>query len=198
MKIYGIDVSHHQGAIDWAKTASELRRVNGGTSPGFAILRVGYSARHGKGGLYMDGQFLNNLAACEKYGVPVGAYFYCYDTGPAAARITAQQVVKMLSGHKFAYPIYYDVEYEKYNLNCGKAQNTAIIKAALETLEAGGYYAAVYCSRDFFINHTDLSGLASFDKWEAAYTKTDTATVQNGLWQYSSKNALGIAGFGNL
>ena len=133
MKIYGIDVSHHQGAIDWAKTASELRRVNGGTSPGFAILRVGYSARHGKGGLYMDGQFLNNLAACEKYGVPVGVYFYCYDTSPAAARITAQQVVKMLSGHKFAYPIYYDVEYEKYNLNCGKAQNTAIIKAALET-----------------------------------------------------------------
>jgi GH25 family lysozyme M1 (1,4-beta-N-acetylmuramidase) len=175
MKIYGIDVSHHQGAIDWAKTASELRRVNGGTSPGFAILRVGYSARHGKGGLYMDGQFLNNLAACEKYGVPVGVYFYCYDTSPAAARITAQQVVKMLSGHKFAYPIYYDVEYEKYNLNCGKAQNTAIIKAALETMEAGGYYAAVYCSRDFFINYTDLSGLANFDKWEAAYTKTDTA-----------------------
>lgn len=103
----------------------------------------------------------------------------------------------MLSGHKFAYPIYYDVEYEKYHLNCGKTQNTAIIKAALETLEAGGYYAAVYCSRDFFINYTDLSGLANFDKWEAAYTKTDTATVQNGLWQYSSKNALGIAGFGN-
>ena len=180
MKIYGIDVSHHQGAIDWAKTASELRRVNGGTAPGFAILRVGYSARHGKGGLFMDGLVLINLAACEKYGVPVGVYFYCYDTSPAAARITAQQVVKMLSGQKFAYPIYYDVEYEKYNLNCGKAQNTAIIKAALETLEAGGYYAAVYCSRDFFNNQTNLSGLANFDKWEAAYTKTDTATVQKG------------------
>lgn len=197
MKIYGIDVSHHQGTINWQRTASELRRVNGGSNPGFALLRVGYSARHGKGGLYMDGQFLNNLAACEKYGVPAGVYFYCYDTSPAAARITAQQVVKMLSGHKFAYPIYYDVEYEKYHLNCGKAQNTAIIKAALETLEAGGYYAAVYCSRDFFINHTDLSGLAKFDKWEAAYTASDTTAVQNGLWQYSSKNALKIAGFGN-
>ena len=55
----------------------------------------------------------------------------------------------------------------------------------------------MYCSRDFFINQTNLSGLANFDKWEAAYTKTDTAAVQNGLWQYSSKNALGIAGFGN-
>lgn len=197
MKIYGIDVSHHQGAINWEKTASELRRVNGGASPGFAILRVGYSARHGKGGLYTDGQFLNNVAGCEKYGVPMGVYFYCYDTSPAAATITAQQVVKMLAGHKFAYLIYYDVEYEGYNLNCGKAQNTAIIKAALETLEAARYYAAVYCSRDFFVNYTYLGGLANFDKWEAAYTKTDTDTVQNGLWQYSSKNSLGIAGFGD-
>ena len=116
---------------------------------------------------------------------------------PGTAWNKSGLALAMLSGHKFAYPIYYDVEYEKYNLNCGKAQNTAIIKAALETLEAGGYYAAVYCSRDFFINQTNLSGLANFDKWEAAYTKTDTATVQNGLWQYSSKNALGIAGFGN-
>lgn len=197
MKIYGIDVSHHQGAINWQRTASELRRVNGGSNPGFALLRVGYSARHGKGGLYTDGQFLENVQGCEKYGVPMGVYFYCYDTSPAAARITAQQVVKMLSGHKFAYPIYYDVEYEKYHLNCGKAQNTAIIKAALEVLEAAGYYAAVYCSRDFFLNYTNLSALSGFDKWEAAYTATDTAAVQNGLWQYSSKNALKIAGFGN-
>lgn len=197
MKIYGIDVSHHQGKIDWAKTASELRRVNGGTSPGFAILRIGYSARHGKGGLYMDGQFLENLAACEKYGVPVGVYFYCYDTSPAAAKITAQQVAKMLSGHKFAYPIYYDVEYENYHLNCGKAQNTAIIKSALETLEQAGYYAAVYCSRNFFLTYTNLSDLAGFDKWEAAYTSVDTDAVQNGLWQFSSNNALGIAGFGS-
>ena len=58
MKIYGIDVSHHQGDIDWARTAGELRRVNGGKSPGFALLRVGYSARHGKGGLVTDGQVL--------------------------------------------------------------------------------------------------------------------------------------------
>ena len=95
----------------------------------------------------------------------MGVYFYCYDTSPAAAAITAQQVIKMLSGHKFAYPIYYDVEYEGYNLNCGKAQNTAIIKAALDTLEAARYYAAVYCSRDFFINiipHHELLGNYDF------------------------------------
>lgn len=205
MKIYGIDVSHHQGTINWEKTASELRRVNGGNSPGFAILRVGYSARHGKGGLYTDGQFLNNVAGCEKYGVPMGVYWYCYDTTAEAARITAQQVIKMLTGHKFDYPIYFDVEYGthdgtasgyKYNSTANRANNTALIQAALEELEKAGYYAAVYCSRDFFLNYTNLGQLADFDKWEAAYTSSDTSAVQNGLWQYSSSNALGIAGFG--
>lgn len=197
MKIYGIDVSHHQGTINWQQTASELRRVNGGTSPGFALLRAGYSARHGKGGLWTDGQFLANIQGCEQNNIPKGVYFYCYDQSAAAARLTAQQVVKMLDGHKWDYPIYYDVEYEPFNKSCGKATNTAIIKAALEVLEAAGYYAAVYCSRDFFLNYTNLSALSGFDKWEAAYTASDTSAVQNGLWQYSNKNALKIAGFGD-
>ena len=195
-KIYGIDVSHHQGAIDWATVAAELRRVNGGTSPGFAILPAGYSARHGKGGLYMDGQLLRNIKGCEQYGVPMGIYFYCYDQSADAAATTAEQVVKAISGHKFDYPIYYDVEYEPFNKACGKATNTTIIKSALGVLEQAGYYAAVYCSRDFFFNYTNLSALSGFDKWEAAYTATDTAAVKNGLWQYSSTNALGIKGFG--
>lgn len=195
-KIYGIDVSRHQGVIDWATVAAELRRVNGGASPGFAILRAGYSARHGKGGLYIDGQLLRNIKGCEQYGIPMGIYVYCYDQSAAAAVITAEQTIKAISGHKFDYPIYYDVEYEPFNKSCGKAVNTAIIKAALDTFEQAGYYAAVYCSRDFFINYTNLSGLSGYDKWEAAYTSVDTDTVQNGLWQYSSKNALGIKGFG--
>lgn len=205
-KTNGIDVSHHQGVIDWQKTAQELRRVNGGGNPGFAILRVGYSARHGKGGLYLDGQFDNNVAGCEQYGVPMGVYWYCYDTSAEAARITARQVVKQLAGHRYAYPIYLDMEYGtndgsangyKYNSAANRANNTAIIRAALEVLEAAGYYAAVYCSRNFFLNYTDLAALAGFDKWEAAYTATDTDAVQNGCWQFSSKNALGIAGFGS-
>mgnify|MGYP000043681124 FL=1 len=202
-KIYGIDVSHHQGAINWKQTASELRRVNGGTSPGFAILRVGYSARHGKGGLWMDGQWTKNVEGCEAYGVPMGVYVYSYDTSPEAAAITARQVVNQLRGHIWDYPIYLDVEYEPYNTGKDgrgrsrtqiKADNTAIIKAALDVYEKAGYYAAVYCSRDFFLNYTNLGDLAGFDKWEAAYTRSDTAAVENGLWQYSSKNALGIAG----
>lgn len=184
------------GHLAWATVAAELRRVNGGTNPGFAILRAGYSARHGKGGLYMDSHLLRNIKGCEQYGVPMGIYVYCYDQSADAAAVTAEQTIRAISGHKFDYPIYYDVEYEPFNKTCGKAVNTAIIKSALEVWEKAGYYAAVYCSRDFFVNYTNLSVLTGFDKWEAAYTATDTNAVQNGLWQYSSRNALGIKGFG--
>lgn len=205
MKTYGIDVSHHQGKIDWTCTARELSRVNGGTSPGFAILRAGYSARHGKGGLILDKQWTANVAGCETNGVPMGAYFYSYDTSAKAAAATARQVVDQLRGHKWDYPIYFDVEYEPFNTGRDgsgrsqaqvKADNTTIIKTVLDIFEKAGYYAAVYCSRDFFLNYTNLSELKAFDKWEAAYTKSDTGAVQNGLWQYSSSNALGISGFG--
>lgn len=205
MKTYGIDVSHHQGKIDWAGTARELSRVNGGASPGFAILRAGYSARHGKGGLILDKQWTANVTGCEANGVPMGAYFYSYDTSAEAAAVTARQVADRLRGHKWDYPIYFDMEYEPFNTGQDdsgrsrarvKADNTAIITAVLKVFEDAGYYAAVYCSRDFFLNFTNLSELKAFDKWEAAYTKVDTSAVQNGLWQYSSTNALGIAGFG--
>ena len=46
-KVYGIDVSYHQGVIDWKKTASELRRVNCGKNYGLAFLRVGRSILDG-------------------------------------------------------------------------------------------------------------------------------------------------------
>ena len=206
MYIYGVDVSHHQGTIDWKLMASELRRVNGGNNPGFAILRAGYSARHGKGGLCVDGQILKNLAGCEQFGIPMGIYFYSYDTSAEASAITASQVLNLIKGHKFEYPIYMDTEYEPFNTGRDgsyrstdkvRSDNTAIISAALKVFEKANYYAAVYCSRNFFLQYTNLDDLKEFDKWEAAYTSTDTPQVPNGLWQFSSKNALGIAGFGS-
>lgn len=210
MEILGIDVSHHQKKIDWARTASELRRVNGGKNPGFALVRIGKSNTNGKGGLVVDDQWENNLAGCEANGVPMGVYFYCYDHSVAAAMQTAHDIVDRLKGHKFSYPIIMDMEYEDFNVGEEekdpekkrpieevRATNTGMIQAALEVFEHEGFYAMLYCSRDFFLRFTDLSELAEYDKWEAAYVSQDTKEIINGIWQYSSKNALGIAGFGN-
>lgn len=196
MKTYGIDVSHHQPSIDWPTVAKELYKANGSRKQGFCMVRAGYSKRTGKGGLVVDSSFYSHVQGCQENGIPFGVYFYCYDESPAAARVTAQAVVELLKPYKPEYPVYYDVEYEKYNTSCGAAANNELIKAAMEVLEGAGYYAGVYCSRDFFQRYTDLAGLKAYDKWEAAYVKTDSADVDNGIWQYSAKNALGLTGFG--
>lgn len=196
MRIYGIDVSHHQGTIDWETAASELRRVNGGENAGFAMIRAGYSDRSGNGGLTEDRQARRNLAECNRLGIPCGVYVYCYDHSPAAARRTMDDCLVLIKNYRLEYPVAYDVEYEPFHLSCGKAMNTAIIRAAMETVEAGGYYGMIYASRDFFKRYTDLAQLSRYDKWEAAYTASDDGTVDNGIWQFSSRNALGIAGFG--
>lgn len=207
-KIYGIDVSHHQGIVDWDRVSEWLKSKNNHQNSGFAILRVGYSRRDGKGGLVTDGQILRNLSECSRLSIPIGVYVYCYDTSPEAARTTMAQALKTIEEYKLQYPVVYDVEYGtndgkayksesnyQYNLTSNKVNNTAIIKAAMETVENSGYYGMVYCSRNFFTSYTDLSALSAYDKWEAAYTEKDTDAVENGIWQYTSSGVVdGISG----
>jgi lysozyme len=59
---YGVDVSNHQGAIDWAKVAhSDVR---------FVYLKAT------EGSTYVDPDFARNLNAVRSLGLPVGAYHF--------------------------------------------------------------------------------------------------------------------------
>ena len=185
MKLKGIDVSHHQGKIDWEKVKA--------SGIDFAIVRVGYSNRNGNGGLNFDKRYVYNLQQCNKLGIPVGVYIYCYDRSAAAASITAKAFAKAIKKFKIEYPVVYDIEYDNKDLS--KSVNTAICKAAMKEIEDAGYYGMIYASRDFFMNHLYMSELTGSDKWEAAYRSTDDGAVENGIWQYSSKGTVpGIQG----
>ena len=92
MNIYGIDTNHHHPITSWASVAAWLKRMNNG-GPGFDMVRLGYSSRSGKGGLILDNIALTSLKTCNKLGIPVGVYVYCYDTTPAAAEKTARDVI---------------------------------------------------------------------------------------------------------
>lgn len=185
MKLKGIDVSHHQGKIDWEKVKA--------SGIDFAIVRVGYSNRNGNGGLNFDKRYIYNLQQCNKLGIPVGVYIYCYDKSANAATITAKALVKTIKKYKLEYPIIYDIEYD--NANLSKSVNTAICKAAMKVIEDAGYYGMIYASKDFFLNHLYMSELKGSDKWEAAYSKVDNELVENGIWQYTSKGSVpGIVG----
>lgn len=204
MNIYGIDTDQFHPITDPEAVCDWLREKNSGQSPGFVIARLGYSSLSGQGGLILDSAARDTLEWCNRLGVPCGAYVYCYDATPAAARLTMEQAVKAVEDFQLDYPLVYDMEYGatgnppdiyQYNDIANKESNTAIIKSAMQTVERAGYYAMIYCSRDFFLHFTNLSKLTAYDKWEAAYVSSDTDQIQNGIWQYSSTGRVpGIEG----
>lgn len=178
MSIKGIDVSAHQGSIDWQKVAAY--------GMGFAILRITEK------GNKTDSTFEANYSGCKKYNIPVGVYKYSYAKTAAEAKTEAQYVVAALSGKKIDYPVFYDLEWSTQR----QLGSTAIEKIALAFLthvKQAGYKVGIYCNTDWYQNVlTDT--LRSYDCWVARYPANDNGEMQERLkpsfgigWQYSSK-----------
>ena len=64
----GIDVSKHQGTIDWTK-------VKQSDKADFAMIRAAYRG-YTEGTIYEDSQFINNVKGAYNNGIKVGLYFY--------------------------------------------------------------------------------------------------------------------------
>lgn len=96
MSMKGIDVSKHQGTVNWSHVKADGVK--------FAIIRAGY----GKQASQKDAQFENNYAGCKSNGVPVGVYWYSYATTPDEARKEAAVCLSVIKGKTFEYPVYFD------------------------------------------------------------------------------------------
>jgi len=177
----GIDISSHQGNVGWGKVTAD-----------FAILRAGWSWYDG--GMNIDKMFLANVAGARGAGIPWGVYLYAYDRTPAAAVISANRLADLLDGYQIPYPVAYDFEDNQY-LSKGRAGNTAICKAFLETLQGRGYYAMLYTYTGFARAYLNMQELSAYDLWIADYTGQVGWTGEYGIWQYSgSGSAPGVNG----
>ena len=127
----GIDVSAHQGVIDWNAVKS--------SGIDFAILRCGYGNDDPD---QDDAYFLKNVKACEKVGMPYGVYLYSYATSIEDAKSEAAHVMRLIKGLKPEYPIYYDLE-DPVTGNCSNEKILQIAKTFVTTLEKAGYQANV-------------------------------------------------------
>lgn len=167
--IFGIDVSEWQGVIDWAKAKA------GGIK--FAILRAGISSR-------ADKCFTTNYTACENAGIPVGSYWYCTATTVADAKAQAKQFLQVISGKKFAYPVYMDLE-EPAQFALGKAKCSELVDAFLTVLEQAGYFAGLYCSTSYLQQYLTDSIRSRYAIWVAQYYTFCTYDGDYGIWQYN-------------
>lgn len=164
----GIDVSFHNGVINWQKVTDEVD---------FAFIRLGYSLYNG--GIKEDINFKANIEGAMAAEIPVGVYVYAYDTTPKAAAISAQTVTKMLEPYQVDIGIAYDMEEDQYT-KWSREANQNIINAFLDNVEKPVFYSY----EAFITQHLDSSALTNYPVWVANTTGKDPAIPWR-IWQYS-------------
>ena len=183
----GIDVSEHQGCIDWdAVKASGID---------FAILRVGFGAPSFGG--RVDYQFNRNISECERLGIPYGVYIYSYAWDDQQAADEASMVISCLSGHNPRLPVYYDLEDNSIIANGRQAGLSSRAQTFCNSISAAGFKPGIYANLNWFNNILTDSVFksGSWDHWIAQYNWRCDYTGKYSFWQYSSSGKVpGING----
>ncbi len=180
----GIDVSHWQGDIDFSAVKE--------AGVEFAFIRVG-TAKGIKGKYYLDDKFKRNITGFNKEKIPVGVYFYSYADSKEAAIKEAKWVIKQIKKYDIDLPVVFDWEnwsiYQEFNLSFYHL--TEMANAFIKTIEASGYNATLYSSKNYLeniwydINHP---------VWLAHYTKETNYAGSYKYWQMCNNGKVsGIA-----
>ena len=176
----GIDVSSHQGKIDW-------EQVKNSALADYAIIRCGYGVNQtDKDDKYWD----YNSSECERLGIPYGTYLYSGADTTAKAKSEAEHVVSFLQGKNLTYPIYYDMEADMLN-QLSSTQIGNIAKTFLNTMESYGYKnVAVYSNKYLFETKLTASVFSDYPKWIAQHSNKCTYQGSYHMWQYSTQGVI--------
>jgi len=172
MEKCGIDVSLHQGVIDWNEVKN-TEKID------FAIIQAGY----GRLATQKDPQFERNFTECERLGIDKGLYWYSYATTPEEAKLEAAACLEVIKGKKFEYPLFFDIEEKRQCLGMGMV--TAIVKAFCEAIEAAGYWVGIYSYKYFLESYIDKATRSRYAVWLAHYTSATSYADPYGMWQHS-------------
>lgn len=188
-EVFGIDVSSHNGDIDWNKV-----RASGVE---FAIIRCGYRG-YTSGALVEDSKFIRNIIGAKEAGIKVGIYFFTQAISEVEAVEEASMVVTLCRDYQVDLPIFIDAENTGAN---GRADGidgelrTRICVAFCETLENAGYRAGVYSNKYWLNNILDVPQISKYIIWLAQYKAKADYKGDYAFWQYSSNGWIeGITG----
>lgn len=179
-----IDVSHHQGTIDWAKV------------PYRAIVRIGYRG-YGSGKLMKDEQYDANLAGAKASGKLFGFYFFSQAVTVDEAREEADFCASLAPA---GYPLFFDTEWS-HETHDGRAdsltkdQRTAIAMVFCERAKTHGFTAGIYTFTAFASANIDYAYLCEdYIGWLADTRANYDTSLPRYIHQYSQAAKGGVPG----
>ena len=189
----GIDVSYHQGEIDWQRVAAD--------GIDFVILRVGYRG-YETGEINLDDRFHTYINGALDAGLEVGVYFYSQAITTEEAIEEANFVMEQVQRYDITFPIVYDWEItEAENARTNEIAPYTVTECAAafcDTIADGGYTPMVYGSLKFVMFKLDMSKLKDYGFWYAEYKHGYNEPMYPydfQIWQYASDGRVdGIEG----
>lgn len=197
---YGIDVSSHNGKIDWKKVAA--------AGVEFVMIRCGYRG-YVTGKIVQDARFEENIRGAAENGIAIGIYFYSTAITETEARQEAAWVCQILDekaqeGIKILFPVAYDFE-EFFNKQKSRAENlsrqqlTKNTIAFLNYVSSSGYNPMLYASKSSVTDYWDFDAVKDYDFWLAHYVQSTNYTGEYAMWQYSCRGKVnGIQGYTDM
>lgn len=184
MEFRGIDISHHQGEIDYTKLKSQID---------FAIVRTSY------GFFNEDRMYKVNISGLENNGIPYGLYHYSYARNLDEAKIEVEGFLNIAKNYNPTYPLIIDMEdADNWKANNGNPSNEMYVRICeyfCKRVEEAGYYAMIYANKNWFETKLNDSRLDRFDKWLAQWSSEPTYNKPFGIWQYTNNGQIdGING----
>ena len=185
----GIDVSEHQGWIDWEKVKAD--------GIDFAIIRCGYGDNWWDGTQWRqdDAYWERNVSECERLGIPYGVYLYSYAQNPEMARSEADHALRLLEGHHPTIPVFFDMEdsstfiYNEdgsINLSASRKNFGDMAEIFCEAMENAGYWAGVYANLTWFNTYLTDERFELYMRWVAQYNNSCWYDGQYMFWQCTS------------
>lgn len=178
--ILGVDVSDHQGQIDWAAVRAD--------GVEFAILRIGFRG-YSVGSVKLDETFAQNYVEARQAGLKVGVYFYSQAVSEAEAQEEANWVVRMLDELPLDLPVFYDWEEVPTGRTGGKATSAVgnYARDFCQIIAQSGYEAGVYFNQRYGYSIMHLERLTEHTFWIAEYQSYQSFGYQTVFWQFSNK-----------
>lgn len=189
----GVDVSSHQGLIDWEQVAD--------AGVDFAMIRVGYRG-YTEGNIYKDSYFTYNINRALEEGLEVGIYFYSQAVTVEEALEEARQTLEWIEGYDVTYPVVFDWERVSTDSSRTRTTSSSVITACAQVfcqeIAQAGYLPMTYGSPSKIGVDLDLTQLLDYPFWLAHYTtgwKPSSYRYQYHMWQYTSNGSVaGIDG----